>query len=275
MKKVFVSQILVDVEMLKETLERAGIHCTIKNQRASSLAGEIPFVEVFPELWILRDEDYERAKELLEGRPIVGEKGPSWTCSGCGEFHVSDFTACWRCGREKSSDSKPASTSPRPSTESPDNSSLIPDSVKGFILGVSVALAGLALWDYASLQSTSDDRNADGKMDAIYTYNRGLPRSAKFDDDYDGFFETNYTYDRNGLTLRGEIDRNNDGKPDLIEHYALGKYISLEFLDRETGKVRKRAFYKLGKKTHEEIDQDGDGKFERTVHFDDLENPID
>lgn len=50
MKKVLVSQNLVEIEVLKERLEQAGIPCTIKNQRSSSLAGEVPFAEVFPEL---------------------------------------------------------------------------------------------------------------------------------------------------------------------------------------------------------------------------------
>ncbi len=275
MRKIFVSQNLMEVEMLKDRLDQVGIPCTIKNQRASSLAGEVPFAEVFPELWVLRDEHYERARELLEEQPVVGEKGSPWICSGCGEQHSSEFTACWKCGREKRSDSKPSPTWPRTSAETPDSSSRIPDSVKGFVLGAIVALGGLALWNYVSLEGTSADRNGDGRTDEIYTYDRSVLRSAKLDNDFDGFFETLYTYNRNGLPVRGEIDRNKDGKPDLIEQYIFGKYSYLEFLDGDTGNVRKRAFFKLGKKTHEEIDQDGDGKFERTVRFDELENPID
>jgi hypothetical protein len=52
-EKVFMSQNLFEVEMRKERLE-AGIRCTIKNQRSSGLAGEIPFTEVFLELWVLK-----------------------------------------------------------------------------------------------------------------------------------------------------------------------------------------------------------------------------
>ncbi len=66
MKKVFVSQNLVEIEMLKERLERAGIPCTIKNQYSSSLSGEVPFTEVFPELWVVRDIDNDQALELIE-----------------------------------------------------------------------------------------------------------------------------------------------------------------------------------------------------------------
>jgi len=66
MKRLFVSQSLVEVESLKELLGTDGILCTIRNQQGSSLAGEVPFVEVFPELWVVNDADFVRAKELLE-----------------------------------------------------------------------------------------------------------------------------------------------------------------------------------------------------------------
>jgi Putative prokaryotic signal transducing protein len=102
MKKVFVSQNLVEVEMRREWLEQAGIRCTIKNQRVSGLAGEIPFAETFPELWVLHDDDCDRARELLEEAGALPEsKQDSWICPGCGEPHESQFGICWKCGREK------------------------------------------------------------------------------------------------------------------------------------------------------------------------------
>ena len=48
MQKLFTSSMLVEVESLKEILEQEGIVCTVKNQQGSSLAGEVPFAEVFP-----------------------------------------------------------------------------------------------------------------------------------------------------------------------------------------------------------------------------------
>jgi len=68
-KQLFVSQSLVEVESLKELLGEAGILCTIKNQQTSTFAGAVPFAEVFPELWVLRDEDFDQAKVLMEDRP--------------------------------------------------------------------------------------------------------------------------------------------------------------------------------------------------------------
>jgi len=102
MIEIFVSQILVEVESLKEILEQAEIPCTVKNQQGSSLAGEVPFAEVFPELWVLNGENYPKAKELLENwqRAEPEEKTP-WKCSVCGERQAGEFSACWKCGNEE------------------------------------------------------------------------------------------------------------------------------------------------------------------------------
>ncbi|NKB80525.1 MAG: DUF2007 domain-containing protein [Nitrospirales bacterium] len=102
MIKFFVSPALVEVEMLKEMLEHDGIPCTVKNQRGSSLAGEVPFAEVFPELWILNDNDLPRAQEFLKNwREAQPADVTAWTCSRCGEVHAKDFTACWECGHDR------------------------------------------------------------------------------------------------------------------------------------------------------------------------------
>lgn len=104
MKQVFVSQNLIEVEMRKERLEQAGIQCVIKNQRSSGLAGEIPFVEIFPELWVIQDEDAERAQQLFqEGLVSMPSNQDTWTCPGCGERHESQFGTCWNCEWERPS----------------------------------------------------------------------------------------------------------------------------------------------------------------------------
>ena len=99
MKQVFVSQHLFEVEMRKERLEQAGIRCLIKNQRSSGLAGEIPFTETFPELWVVQDEDAYRARQVLDEDLITQPSNPdAWVCIQCGEHHENQFSECWKCG---------------------------------------------------------------------------------------------------------------------------------------------------------------------------------
>ncbi len=107
MKKLYVSQSLIDVESRQELLDQAQLPCTIKNQRSAMLGGEVPFVEVFPELWVLNDEDWDSAKKLLDewemARPI---ETTGWTCVSCGEVHQKEFTTCWKCGNERKESEK-------------------------------------------------------------------------------------------------------------------------------------------------------------------------
>ncbi len=83
-------------------MDQAGIPCMIKNQRSAMLGGEVPFAEVFPELWVLRDEDYEKAETLLkdweDAQPL---ETSSWTCCSCSEVHQKEFTTCWKCSQER------------------------------------------------------------------------------------------------------------------------------------------------------------------------------
>ena len=102
MKKVYTSNSLVDVEIRKEWLDQQPIPCMIKNQRSNMLGGEVPFVEVFPELWVLHDEDFDKAKTILDdweqAKPL---EQTTWTCPGCGEVHQKEFTTCWKCATER------------------------------------------------------------------------------------------------------------------------------------------------------------------------------
>jgi hypothetical protein len=88
--------------LLKELLEGEGVACLIRNEELFAAMGEIPFIECFPELWVVDDEVYPRARVLLDGWLKRDEpKGEPWVCSGCGETLEGQFGACWNCGRER------------------------------------------------------------------------------------------------------------------------------------------------------------------------------
>ena len=45
---------------------------------------------------------YDDAKTIIESA-LSNEEGShfKWLCPGCGEEHESQFTVCWKCGRER------------------------------------------------------------------------------------------------------------------------------------------------------------------------------
>lgn len=85
--------------MVRELLETEGIACLVRNEQLFAAMGEIPLTECFPELWVLDDEVYPRARLLVERwlRPEPG--GGPWNCPGCGEALEGQFGACWKCGQ--------------------------------------------------------------------------------------------------------------------------------------------------------------------------------
>ena len=98
MKMVFTSQDSLLLNHMKNLLDNSEIACFLKNQFLTSGAGEIPPVEVWPELWIEEDTDYEAALAIIKNPP---EPGNSWQCPECGEWSEGQFSQCWSCGASR------------------------------------------------------------------------------------------------------------------------------------------------------------------------------
>lgn len=87
--------------LLKELLENEGVACLIRNEQLFAALGEIPFLECCPELWVVDDEVWPRAKSLLDNWFKQEDDIASWTCLSCGEELEGQFGACWKCGNER------------------------------------------------------------------------------------------------------------------------------------------------------------------------------
>ncbi|PLX89303.1 MAG: hypothetical protein C0619_11590 [Desulfuromonas sp.] len=88
--------------LLKTVLAKEGIACLLKNVDLAVAMGEIPMTECFPELWVIDEEMFPRAKLLLDGwlNSAGSDAGP-WQCPTCQEWLEGHFGACWSCGRER------------------------------------------------------------------------------------------------------------------------------------------------------------------------------
>ena len=96
MKHVFTATTMsADQEVVKGLLDEASIPCMIRNEQLAMALGELAPSDCSPEVWILNDEDYPRAREIVEETP------DAWTCPGCGEAIEGQFTSCWNCGKER------------------------------------------------------------------------------------------------------------------------------------------------------------------------------
>ncbi len=105
MKKIFVDEFIVWVTQAKNILDDADIPCFIKNEFSTSVAGEVPFVETWPELWIHRNSDFQQAMALVQPLKDNRQSTPDedieladWNCPQCGETNEGHFSLCWSCG---------------------------------------------------------------------------------------------------------------------------------------------------------------------------------
>jgi Putative prokaryotic signal transducing protein len=96
---------LVEASHLKNLLDSAGIPTLLRNEHLVRLAGEVPFDQCWPELWVENPRDLERARALLATlKREAAHHPPAWTCRHCDEWLEGQFTACWHCGAQKPQD---------------------------------------------------------------------------------------------------------------------------------------------------------------------------
>ena len=86
------------VGQMKSLLESHGIKTFIRNEYGSSVVGELPFVEVIPQLFVLEEKDVQRAKKLLDLDAPRKEPAEDWICPECGIDVDGNFSRCWKCG---------------------------------------------------------------------------------------------------------------------------------------------------------------------------------
>ena len=98
MKKLNSSESLITVNHWKNILQSEGIACEIRNQHLGSIMGEMPFVEVWPQLWVVHNLDYDRALQLISDDAISESPTEAWACSRCNEENEGQFATCWNCG---------------------------------------------------------------------------------------------------------------------------------------------------------------------------------
>ena len=98
MKKVTTADSLITINHYKNILISEGIPAFLRNEHLGGIIGEMPFQEVWPELWVENDLDYDRALQLIDAANIISESPAiGWVCKHCGEENEGQFSACWAC----------------------------------------------------------------------------------------------------------------------------------------------------------------------------------
>jgi len=102
LKKVTSADSLVTISHYRNLLKSEGIDAFIKNEFLGSILGEMPFQEVWPELWVKNDMDLDRARQLIAETIVEESPSEPWTCQHCGNDNEGQFAVCWSCGQPAS-----------------------------------------------------------------------------------------------------------------------------------------------------------------------------
>ena len=104
MRKIFEHLDFTRVGHFQSILESAGVPTLLKNQNTSSLQGEVPWTNATPQLWVVEDDDFDRAITILQEftrDASVPVEGSNWRCDNCGEEVPANFSSCWNCQRDR------------------------------------------------------------------------------------------------------------------------------------------------------------------------------
>lgn len=96
MKRLTTAPNLALATLWADMLCHVGVATSVQRAFASSIAGELPFDQALPELWVRDDEQLEPARLLLHElrNPIHRH----WACRSCNEVITGPFEECWNCG---------------------------------------------------------------------------------------------------------------------------------------------------------------------------------
>lgn len=101
MKRVFASQNQSLVDHFKNILEINGINPVIRNFYMGRDFEEFMPSACLPELWVIEDEKYAKAKSLISENPTIPRPGSPWKCIVCGSNIEEYFNQCWKCGSSR------------------------------------------------------------------------------------------------------------------------------------------------------------------------------
>jgi hypothetical protein len=98
-QKLYTATDLADATLLLDELARSGVRAQVRNADLCSLAGQLPFGQVLPEVWLERDGDTYAGQTVLDEylQRKVLPIGEDRRCPACGEENPANFELCWRC----------------------------------------------------------------------------------------------------------------------------------------------------------------------------------
>jgi len=96
MKRIYLARDITQAQLVVNLLEQQFIPAKIENAHQSSGLGELAVS--YPEVWISREPDAERARSIIEAFEACGQSSDAeLSCPACKEMNPANFDLCWAC----------------------------------------------------------------------------------------------------------------------------------------------------------------------------------
>ncbi len=105
---MFVARNVTEAHFVRGLLESHGLAVQVRGEDLHGLVGDLPSPEGSPSVWVLDDNQEVYARSVLAGlsQETRDSRASTWRCQRCGEWLEAQFTTCWACGSERSSQSE-------------------------------------------------------------------------------------------------------------------------------------------------------------------------
>lgn len=101
MKLIYTHENMMLLHSAKNILERNNIESFFKNEHSSPNGSNLGISNIFQELWIINDEDYLKARAIIDREIVNPEQKANWVCPKCTEENAGSFDFCWNCQTAK------------------------------------------------------------------------------------------------------------------------------------------------------------------------------
>jgi len=97
MKHIYTHENIAVLHSVKNVLGLNDIESFVKNEHVVSMSARHGIENMFHQLWILNDADYNKASLIIENEIKNPTPKAAWICAKCNEENDGNFEICWRC----------------------------------------------------------------------------------------------------------------------------------------------------------------------------------
>ena len=99
MKLIYTHENRIIALNIRNVLINHGFDVALNNEFASSASGGLAPFDTWPEVWLLKDDDFDNAKKIIESISYNSIQA-AWECKKCQEENDESFDYCWKCHEE-------------------------------------------------------------------------------------------------------------------------------------------------------------------------------